>query len=177
MIPLQFTPEDFGAAAEQWGANCGPGAIAAMLGLSMHQLRPYMGDFERKRYTNPTLMWETLKRLGCGWHLVKPPTAWPRYGLVRVQWEGPWTKPGVPMRARYRHTHWVGAIAGNPQNIGIFDVNALGNGSGWCSLADWGDVIVPWLLKECVPRADGAWHLTHVVEIDFQQAQKIAQAA
>ena len=74
-------------------------------------------------------------------------------------------RAGVPPRAAYRHTHWVGVNARNSGNIGIFDVNALGNGTGWCALQDWIDDIVPWILKECEPRADGGWYITHAVEI------------
>lgn len=163
--PLQFTLADAERAWEEWGANCGPGAIAAMTGRSLDELRPHMGDFERKGYTNPTLMWEVLNRLEVRWWLRRPPSTWPDFGLARVQWEGPWTREGVPIRARYRHTHWVGAIGRDPLNVGIFDINAIGNGTGWCSVADWSAVIVPHILAECVPRASGGWHLTHVVEI------------
>lgn len=174
MIPLRFTAEDADRAAEVWRANCGPGAIAAMTGLTLDELRPYLGEFEAKGYTNPTLMWETLGRLGAKWRLIKPPTAWPRYGLCRVQWEGPWTAPGVPMRVRYRHTHWIGCISLRPLaasrlmdvEAGIFDINALGNGTGWCSLADWSNFLVPWLLREVAPKANGKWHLTHIVELE-----------
>jgi hypothetical protein len=112
-------------------------------------------------------MYAALNSVGQPWRLVKPPRTWPDYGLARVQWEGPWTAPGVPMRARYRHTHWVGAQwSEGKQETGIFDCNALGNGTGWCSVGAWATVIVPWIIENLVPRASGRWHLTHVIEIE-----------
>ncbi len=179
MIPARFTAADADLAHETWGANCGPGALAAILGMTLDEVRPHMGDFESKGYTNPTLMWEALKSAGVrrfsyrGGHLGRE--NWPRYGLARIQWEGPWTAPGVPIRARYRHTHWVGA-ATLWSGIGIFDINAIGNGSGWCSREDWERTLVPWILENCVPRADGNWHLTHVVEVDPAFARSRAAA-
>lgn len=169
----RFSAEDAERAYGEWGANCGPGAIAAICGLTLDELRPHMGDFERKRYTNPTLMWAVLDRLGVRWNRQWPPAtalSWPQYGLCRIQWEGPWTRPGVPVRARYRYTHWVGAATrpgcgGKKTVVGVFDINAMGNGSGWCALQDWQQTLVPWILEWCVPRASGGWHLTHVVEV------------
>ena len=108
------------AAYDDWGANCGPTAIAAICGLTLDELRPRLGAFESKRYTNPTLMWAVLGRIGAEYRLVRPPDRWPIFGLVRVQWEGPWTAPGVPMRARYRYTHWVGAQVTPGGRVGIF---------------------------------------------------------
>ena len=141
MLP-RFTMEDADRANDAWGANCGPGAIAAICGLTLDDLRPHMGDFEGKHYTNPTLMWQVLRNIGVrfsyrGGHLGQ--TNWPRWGLCRVQWEGPWTKPGVPARAAYRHTHWIGATRLTDASIGIYDINAMANGSGWSSLTDWSD--------------------------------------
>ena len=164
MLLPRFSAEEQDRAHADWGANCGPGAIAAMVGMTLDEVRPHMGDFEQKHYTNPTLMWATLDRLGVSWHKLKEPLTWPEWGLARIQWHGPWTAPGVPVRVAYRHTHWVGACSRHG-NIGIFDINALGNGSGWCSLKDWGETLVPWLLQEIEPKADGLWSLTHAVEI------------
>lgn len=162
----RFTAEDAERAYDEWGANCGPAAIAAICGLTLEEVRPFLGDFESKRYTNPTLMWSILDALGVRWSRQHCSAGyWPKYGLVRVQWHGPWTAANVPARAAYRHTHWVGA-ARRGGEVGVFDINALGNGSGWCSLADWSEQLVPWILKECVPRADGKWSLTHVVEVE-----------
>ena len=157
------------AAHAKWGANCGPAALAAIMGLTLDQVRPHMGDFESKGYTNPTLMFAALDSIGRRWRrarCVDTPFGmrWPDYGLVRVQWEGPWTAPGVPLRARYRFTHWV-AAAREGAGVAVFDVNASGNGSGWCSVEDWESVVVPWILSECVPRATGGWHMTHVIEV------------
>ncbi len=159
-----FSDEDAERAYDEWGCNCGPAAVAAICGLTLDGVRPHMGDFEAKHYTNPTLMWRVLDSIGVRWTVCRSGT-WPDRGLCRVQWEGPWTRPGVPARAAYRHTHWVGAATRDTGEIGVFDVNALGNGSGWCSLEDWSSTLVPWILEECVPRADGGWHLTHVVEV------------
>lgn len=165
IVAPRFTAEDADRAYDEWGANCGPGAIAAICGLTLDELRPHMGDFERKHYTNPTLMWAVLDSLKADWVQVKPPGRWPEHGLCRVQWHGPWTAPGVPPRVAYRHTHWVGAATRSDGQVGVFDINAIGNGSGWSSLRDWERIVVPYILKECVPRASGTWHLTHVVEV------------
>lgn len=173
---VKFTATEAEQAHEMWGCNCGPGAIAAVLGLSLAELRPRLGDFETRRYMNPTLMWETLDRLGASWRSRKNPRAgrndklcpgWPVYGLARIQWEGPWTQPGVPAAAAYRHTHWVGANTRNPANVGIFDINCM-NAGGWVPVKEWTEMLVPWLLENTVPRANGKWHLTHVVEIEMQ---------
>jgi hypothetical protein len=167
---LRFTLEDANRAYDEWGCNCGPSAVAAIMGMSLDDVRPHMGDFEQKHYTNPTLMWEVLRSIGRRWRIDHarriPEKVWPKHGLARVQWEGPWTAPGVPMRARYRHTHWVAAQMGKaPDDWGVFDINAMNSG-GWVSLADWTRVIAPWIIRELVPRGSGGWHLTHVVEIE-----------
>jgi hypothetical protein len=128
-----------------------------------------MGDFESKGHTNPTLMWGVLRRLHIRFHttVLRPDAsanAWPRFGLARVQWEGPWTAAGVPVAARYRHTHWVGADTIDIRNSRVFDINAIRAG-GWISLDVWAGQLVPWLLEQCEPKADGRWHLTHAVEV------------
>jgi hypothetical protein len=104
--PVAFTASDVEKACDEWGCNCGPAAVAAVLGLTLEQLRPHLGDFERKRYTNPTLMWAILKSAGAAWRIIRPEQTM-RLGLLRVQWEGPWSRPGVPARVSYRHTHWI----------------------------------------------------------------------
>lgn len=165
--PVRFTLADAERAHDEWGANCGPGAIAAVAGMTLEELRPHMGDFESKRYTNPTLMWRVLRSLGIQWNCRgderRPARVWPEYGLARVQWEGPWMDPGVPVMARYRRTHWVGSRTNGGEHQ-IFDINCMYVG-GWVPLLEWSDKVVPWLLRECQPKADGRWHVTHSVEV------------
>jgi hypothetical protein len=158
-----FTHADADRAYDEWGANCGPGAIAAICGLTLDELRPFMEGvgFAGKRYTNPSMMFEVLRRLRVVWR--KAELKWPNYGLVRVQWEGRWTNPGVPARARYRYTHWVGAAIRNG-DVGVFDINCINNGTGWARLDDWSTVIVPHLTAQ-YPGASGKWHITHAIEV------------
>lgn len=166
-VQLAFSLADAERAHDIWGCNCGPAALAAVAGRTLDDIRPIMGDFERKRYTNPTLMFESLTRAGLTWRKVSDR---PAYGLCRVQWEGPWTRPNVPLRARYRHTHWIGYQChpdrpDDPNVAGVFDVNCM-NVGGWISFRDWDCFVVPWILQNCEPRADGKWHFTHMLEVE-----------
>lgn len=163
---VHFSLDDAQRAADAWGFNCGPAALCAVLGLTPDELRPHMGNFEQKGYTNPTLMQEVLQRLGARHEVVWRSDAATelyvprlRHGLMRVQWGGPWTRPGVPLRARYRHTHWV-AVA----EPWIFDVNAMCVG-GWLPLDEWALQLVPWLLRQACPKGDGTWWPTHAWEV------------
>ncbi len=175
---LRFTPEDSDRAFDAWRFNCGPGALCAVLGMTPDEIRPHLGDFQTKGYTNPTLMFEILRRLNVPYKVLyrgDTPDVWqpiPTLGLMRVQWAGPWTKPGVPMAARYRHTHWVGAWHDGCEQK-IFDINALCAAKwlplwagGWLPLEEWSTQLVPWLLEECAPRATGEWWITHAIKIE-----------
>ena len=174
--PPRFTEDDVERAADAWGANCGPVSVAAICELTLDEVYPHVGEFATKRYTNPTLMFAMLRSLGVKFEAgmlgygarEMRLQAWPHYGLARVQWEGPWTKPGVPIKARYRKTHWVGcAYDDDTGERGIFDVNCMSNGDGWVRLHDWETILVPWLVPQVDPRADGRWHLTHAIEVDL----------
>ncbi len=118
-----FGVQEANAAAEAWGFNCGPGALCAVLGLTPDELRPKLGDFEAKGYTNPTLMAAVLRAHGVRhrqtYRSDLPGRFHLAFGLMRVQWAGPWTQPDVPMAARYRQTHWV-AVAGD--EVAVEDV-------------------------------------------------------
>lgn len=173
--PVRFTAADSQQAWETWGSNCGPGALAAIADLTLDQVRPLLDGFDRKGYTNPRMMRAALDTLslssglGYSWRVAPSfSAAFPRYGLARVQWNGPWTKPGVPMAARYRHTHWVGARTMPDDDGGefvqVFDVNCMLVG-GWISAGEWTEAVVPWLLKKCEPKATGGWWLTHTVDV------------
>jgi hypothetical protein len=163
---LLFGIDEAQKSGDEWGFNCGPAALCAVLGLTPAELRQSMGDFESKGHTNPTLMTDTLTRCVATFRQVyraDQPGGLPelQHGLMRVQWGGPWTKPGVPMRVRYRQTHWVGMRDGGME---IFDVNAMCVG-GWISFNEWSLQLVPWLIRECCPKGDGKWWPTHALEV------------
>lgn len=173
-----FTVAEANAASAAWGFNCGPGALCAVTGMKPEQLRPHLLDFEQKGYTNPTLMFDVLKKLGIPHRQTYRSDALPtveetiqlskiNFGLVRVQWDGPWCKPGVPMRARYRQTHWI-VVAGEE----VFDVNAVTDQvQGWITRRSWSVALVPWLLEACVPKATGGFWFTHVIEVEPKEAK------
>lgn len=168
----RFTAADLDRASEAWGCNCGPSSVAAICSLTLDEVRPHFdrAGFPGKYYTNPTMMFCVLGLIGKPWKELRRASAteqmWPRWGLCRIQWEGPWTQPGVPIKARYRQTHWIGAARANTtmRAIGVWDCNAMGNGTGWCALEDWTRVLVPHIL-ESVPRSSGGWHITHAIEV------------
>lgn len=166
---LRFDADEAERAYDAWKFNCGPSSVSALLEMTPEEVRPHLLDFEKKGYTNPTLMLSILDRLKMAGkvrdHQLSRSLLWPRFGLCRVQWAGPWTKPGVPIKARYRKTHWVATWKphGAPLAM-IFDVNAVGVG-GWLSEVEWSTALVPWLLKQCEPRATGEWWITHAIAI------------
>lgn len=159
------------SATDEWGFNCGPAALCAVTGKTPAEIRPQLGDFESKGYTNPTLMADSLRRLRVAFkRLFEVPrrplpenVIWPTFGLVRVQWGGPWTNDGVPLKARYRHSHWIAYAA--ESNGRVFDVNAMCIG-GWLDFEKWSTELVPWLLKQVEPKASGEWWPTHCWEIE-----------
>jgi hypothetical protein len=89
------------------------------------------------------------------------PDSWPRFGLVSIQWGGPWCDDGVPIRVRYCYTHWVAAVKTDCLNV--FDINATCSG-GWVTFDEWSTQLVPWLLRD-KPRHDGTWWITHSAEV------------
>ena len=42
MEPPRFSLSDAERVQDEWGANCGPGAVAAICGLTLDELRPHM---------------------------------------------------------------------------------------------------------------------------------------
>jgi hypothetical protein len=156
-----FKPPDVDTAWEAWGANCGPATLAAIAGYSLKQLRPGLGDFERRRYMNPTHMLDACRciRLPVARHGKQWPSA-NEIAAVFIQWGGPWLKPGVPIGAAYRNTHWI-ALAGEA----AYDVNV----GHWVHRVDWTDPVggVAAEIMRRVPRCDGTWTVRTAIGFDW----------
>jgi hypothetical protein len=149
-----FSPPDVEQASDEWGANCGPAALAAITGRTLAQVRPVVeaSDFEQRGYMNPTHVKTALSALGLRFTVHG---SWVRRGLLFVQWGGPWLKPGVPIGAAYRNTHWI-AVDG----AWVYDVNASHTAhGGWIMRSAWDrpDVgLAAWIMQH-TPRCDGTW--------------------
>ena len=172
-----FTQEEADAAYDEWGCNCGPTSLAFALQLKLDSVRHAIPGFEDKRYTSPSMMRSALSMLGANW------TVWPtcvdgkrtnaamfadKIALVRIQWTGPWTKPGANPKWAYRQTHWVCAWQvmqerGRDGEMKIFDL-VFDCNSGITPFEEWKWEIVP-LLTAAHPRADGGWFPTDVWRI------------
>lgn len=163
----RFTATDVDHAFRDWNATCGPAALAAILELTLDEVKPlFMPAFPG--WTTPTRMFEALRRSGRKHSAAttsRARTTWPTWGLCRVQWEGPWTQPGANQRWAYTHTHWVAAWSAGPA-ICVFDVNSFEyeDDTGWLPLETWQAAIVPMLTGD-IKRATGGWHITHSIEV------------
>jgi hypothetical protein len=160
---LAFTEKDANKAFEEWGCNCGPGSLAAIIGKTLDEVRYHIPKFEERKYTNPKMMYKALNNLKIKYDNSSN-IFFPRYGLARIQWDGPWMASHIPEYRKWRHTHWIGSCIRTLDNIGIFDINAINSG-GWISLDSWESVIVPHILSECEPNSTGKWSITHSLEI------------
>lgn len=141
-----YTPPDRDEAWETWKCSCGPGALAALLSRKCEEVRDLFPGYERRGYANPTHLREALDLAGVKHHGIgaKLPTR----GLAFLQIEGPWTRPGVPVGAAYRHTHWVAVAAVEcARPVWIYDVNAEdlvdGPCGGWLPFEGWEQCVMP----------------------------------
>ncbi len=154
-MKMRRVPEvlpDLEAAADAWGANCGPMSLAAVLGLpTVEAARPLVQPF--RGFMSPTNMMDALDvahdrnlAVASSQPHFRPdtPIPWPTYGLMRIQWVGSWLDPGVDRRAAYRYTHWVGARRGLPEGderLGAYEDDAVFiydcNANAWLPLDVW----------------------------------------
>jgi len=167
---LRFTVEEAENLYDECSFNCGPSALAAITQRTPREVLEAMPDFKSRGYTNPTMMRRGLAWLGAKWtetlsqdgavNLTNQASAFPTFGLARLQWAGRWTKPGVPVRARYRYSHWVAACG-----AWVYDINAMSVG-GWLPQPEWANELVPWLLRELYKDKTTGWWTTHSWEIE-----------
>lgn len=167
-----FTQEEAQVAFEKWGCNCGPSALATMLGISLDAAHVAIPNFDERKYTSPTMMKEALEQLGVKFTDRKSEDKHDvaRYGLTRIQIEGPWYG-----RFAYHRTHWVGSMRYSVGGLSpltpdspaqplqehtyVFDING-----GWLTFDDWNARIMPQVIA-MYKRATGDWSATHRWEL------------
>ena len=150
---MLFAPPDVDAAYDAWGANCGPCSLAAVLGVSVEAVRPFMDSgWERRRYTNLMHMYAALRNAGAKVSPT-PGTEFPAHGLAFIQWKGPWDSH--VLRA-YQHTHWLG-IDGEM----VYDLNA---DASWVKRDLWKKAM-PVLIRDEMKGATGDWYVRKGIEV------------
>ena len=151
-----FTAKEQQDAFDALGANCGPGAIAAMCGSTPRAVALLLGDeFQERKGTTEIMAQRAIKALGFSCSYDATPT-WPAYGLARILWDGPWTLSSHPY-SRYKHSHWIGVFCVPQEPRLIFDINAIAVG-GWLPFAQWARDLAP-LLAQQEKNATGTWTL------------------
>lgn len=167
MIDLKFDSDDAEQASESWGCNCGPAALAAVLGQTLDDIRPAVmaAGFADKGYMNPTMMKAALSAAGGGikaercFGTATRSAGWGQFpdgGLARIQFTGWWTEANN-WRVAYGRTHWVASYRPGivDRSLYIFDING-----GLMRAEDWEKKIVP-AIAATLERADGGWFVTH----------------
>ena len=144
-------------------------SLAAVSGHTPFDIATLLGaEFHRRQAMTERMLEVALDRLGLPWTHADPArTPFPPFGLVRVQWHGPWMSDRDPY-ARLTHSHWVASFIPHPAppadgridpRTRVFDFNAIGVG-GWIDIAEWRECLVPWLLERAEPDASGPWHVS-----------------
>lgn len=164
-LSVLYVPTDIESAWELWRANCGPCAVAAVLGREVAEVRDLFAGWPG--YTNPTMIRTAMQRAGCS--VSKGSIDTVADGLGFVQFEGPWEAGGV--RAAYRHTHWVG-LGRRKLDLGngevsadsvlfAYDAASGGDLGGWLPLDLYSEFVAPLYFE---PKATG-WRFRQVFEV------------
>jgi uncharacterized protein (DUF433 family) len=148
-----FGKEEQQNAYAQWGANCGPGALAGTCGITPSDVLRVMPDFTAYGHTREWMLEAALNRLGVEWVYGYPSNM--TYGIARVLWGGPWSA-SLNRFDRLAHSHWIGLTRSQMDGTWVFDINAIAVG-GWISMSEWESGLVPSLMATEEPDWDGTW--------------------
>jgi hypothetical protein len=148
---LLWTFDDSMEAHEEWKASCGPHSIAAAAAVSLDTVRQSLSNYHG--WMSPTMVTETLTKMGVNFSLTsRLQTQNLCSGINRIQFVGPWLKPGVPTRVAYFHTHWICHFEG-------LVLCTCCHPSEWMFLDHW--------KREILEANDGhSWYVTHHYKID-----------
>lgn len=141
-------PVDIDQANKEWGANCGPCALAAAIGKDLADVREALPGFSVRKYMNVTQMKDALKVLKVQHRFA----AGYGDGLLHIQWGG---FEILPTWVQYEHTHWI-AVKGDA----VFEVSA----GEWVTFEEWKRVM-PAAMKENVTGCNGKWSVRSRLEL------------
>ena len=166
-----FSQSESEDAFKEWGANCGPNALASVMGMHIQDIEGIIPEFGEKRYTSPAMMTAALVRLRAKvdkWrirdvldkNLNIDAMFSPVPALVRIQWCGPWTRNMHHYKWAARQTHWIATQKDETKNpfvhddsrFMVFDVNG-----GLRTFSSWKHEVLPPLVSS-IPDATGDWY-------------------
>jgi hypothetical protein len=134
-----YTPPDVDQAHAEWGANCGPAALAAIIGSPLAAVKDAFQryGFGQRGYCNPSQMVQAVRDLGHSAELTRHARTgirgreFPQHGVVFLQFTSEYIDC-LPIPAQYRLTHWIGMHSFGGDSLCVYDVN-----SGWEPWQDW----------------------------------------
>ena len=136
MLNTLYTPPDVDAVFQEWGANCGPTALAAVLGCPVSEVRHLFPDFAKRKYANPSQIRQAVESAGRSCQVTPQhrngrDRLVPRNGLMFLQWSSD-DIDRKPIIVQYRSTHWVGV-----RDQLLYDCNAADGQGAWLDKQDW----------------------------------------
>ncbi|MFG6083415.1 hypothetical protein ACEUZ9_004675 [Paracoccus litorisediminis] len=157
---MRFGREDAAEASRRVGANCGPMALAAITGRTPLDVLPFIPRWDDFHFTTEVMMAIALYRLGhvFAWQehgYATTPYDWPSLGLVRIAFEGPWSR-SLARQELLKRSHWIATSRDDHGRLHIYDVNIM-VGGGWRPYAKWRDETLPFIAGRLIPGADGRW--------------------
>lgn len=149
---LPYTEDDSDLAHAKWAACCGHHSIAAAFNVPLARVCETFDS--KKGWMSPTDIERVLHNLGIRFRsTLRMQTRKLRDGVCRVQFEGRWMNPGVPVGARYPHTHYIGVREAHVLDTAVHPAI-------WIPQQDWLDNADLYYVRSDVT----GWHITHWYE-------------
>ena len=162
-MELPYTAAQAKAAHDDWNAMCGHYSIAAATDSPLEDIRT--AGVPLKGWMSPTMISNTLVALKIplrrfllkdeGFHDASYILGLNNINsgsILRIQWEGSWMNPGVPIGAQYQRTHYIACKDGTIMDPAFDPAVSL-------RVEDWLQVVT----NDIVPAIKGStgYHFTH----------------
>jgi hypothetical protein len=125
-------PVDIEEANAECGANCGPAALAAVLGVDVSDVMGAFPQFPDRTYTNASDMGRALEHEGYSFEVQKH--ALPKKGVSLIQFVGSWGDASSSNSSALKRTHWIAV----DRDL-VFDLNW----GSWLTLRAWEFGVLP----------------------------------
>ena len=175
--------------AQQVWIGCRQVALAALLQVPLPWVRPVCPGHSWMSLTNMRDALEALGVCSSSTRYAPPiehlrPRAWPMFGLVLLQFRGPWgaldASMAVVVQRSFRYSHWVAistdAAAPHVEPM-IGDLHAvdLNIDGGWLPRSVWKHRILGPLIKARSTKTTGGWWVRSGLDVDRASAASLLE--